>query len=130
MGNKVSLEENLIDLRIVSKQMVRSSAKCEKNQKAALAKLKKVSVHMSYIIMIGSRTELPAEYIPSLFPSYFHMIFFFWFFWLHRRFNKVIRKVHASTDKMRYGKRIRHSITYAWRVDWMPAAVGLKQRSE
>jgi charged multivesicular body protein 1 len=42
MGNKVSLEENLIDLRIVSKQMSRSAQKCEKNEKAALAKLKKV----------------------------------------------------------------------------------------
>jgi charged multivesicular body protein 1 len=41
MGNKVSLEENLIDLRIVSKQMTRSATKCEKNEKAALAKLKR-----------------------------------------------------------------------------------------
>jgi hypothetical protein len=43
MGNKVSLEEELINLRIVSKQMIRSSKKCEKNEKAALEKLKKVS---------------------------------------------------------------------------------------
>lgn len=42
MGNKVSLEEELINLRIVSKQMARSSKKCEKNEKAALEKLKKV----------------------------------------------------------------------------------------
>ena len=42
MGNKVSLEEELINLRIVSKQMQRSSKKCEKNEKAALEKLKKV----------------------------------------------------------------------------------------
>ena len=41
MGNKVSLEEQLIDLRITSKQMQRSSKKCEKNQKAAIEKLKK-----------------------------------------------------------------------------------------
>lgn len=41
MGNKPSLEENLIELRMVSKQMVRSSKKCEKNEKAALDKLKK-----------------------------------------------------------------------------------------
>jgi charged multivesicular body protein 1 len=41
MGNKVSLEEQLIDLRITSKQMQRSAKKCEKNQKAALEKLKK-----------------------------------------------------------------------------------------
>ena len=43
MGNKVSLEEEMINLRIVSKQMQRSSKKCEKNEKAALEKLKKVS---------------------------------------------------------------------------------------
>mmetsp|Transcript_10534 Transcript_10534/g.13966 ORF Transcript_10534/g.13966 Transcript_10534/m.13966 type:complete len:203 (-) Transcript_10534:214-822(-) len=41
MGNKISLEENLIELRMVSKQMARSSKKCEKNEKAALQKLKK-----------------------------------------------------------------------------------------
>jgi charged multivesicular body protein 1 len=41
MGNKVSLEEELVNLRIVSKQMQRSSKKCEKNEKAALEKLKK-----------------------------------------------------------------------------------------
>jgi charged multivesicular body protein 1 len=41
MGNKVSLEEELINLRIVTKQMQRSSKKCEKNEKAAIAKLKK-----------------------------------------------------------------------------------------
>ena len=42
MGNKVSLEENLIDLKIVSKQMARSAQKCEQNEKAAINKLKKV----------------------------------------------------------------------------------------
>jgi len=41
MGNKVSLEEQLIDLRITSKQMQRSAKKCEKNEKAAIEKLKK-----------------------------------------------------------------------------------------
>jgi len=41
MGNKVSLEEEMINLRIVSKQMQRSAKKCEKNEKAALEKLKK-----------------------------------------------------------------------------------------
>ena len=43
MGNKVSLEDEMVNLRIVSKQMQRSSKKCEKNEKAALQKLKKVS---------------------------------------------------------------------------------------
>jgi len=42
MGNKVSLEEEMINLRIVSKQMARSAKKCEKNEKVALEKLKKV----------------------------------------------------------------------------------------
>ena len=42
MGNKVSLEDQLIDLRITSKAMLRSSKKCEKNEKAAIDKLKKV----------------------------------------------------------------------------------------
>ena len=42
MGNKISLEDQLIDLRITSKQMIRSSKKCEKNEKAAIEKLKKV----------------------------------------------------------------------------------------
>ena len=44
MGNKVSLDEQLIDLRITSKQMQRSAKKCEKNEKAAIEKLKKVRV--------------------------------------------------------------------------------------
>jgi charged multivesicular body protein 1 len=43
MGNSISLEEELINLRMVSKQMQRSSKKCEKNEKAAVDKLKKVS---------------------------------------------------------------------------------------
>jgi len=43
MGNKVSLEEDLIDLRITSKTMLRSAKKCEKNEKAAIDKLKTVS---------------------------------------------------------------------------------------
>mmetsp|Transcript_1694 Transcript_1694/g.2025 ORF Transcript_1694/g.2025 Transcript_1694/m.2025 type:complete len:204 (-) Transcript_1694:412-1023(-) len=41
MGNKISLEENMIDMRITSKQMQRSAKKCEKNEKMALEKLKK-----------------------------------------------------------------------------------------
>lgn len=44
MGNKVSLEDELINLKIVSKQMQRSSKKCQKNEKAAIEKLKKVSL--------------------------------------------------------------------------------------
>ena len=43
MGNKVSIEEELINLRITSKQMHRSAKKCEKNERAAVEKVKKVS---------------------------------------------------------------------------------------
>jgi len=41
MGNKVSLEDEMINLRITSKQMQRSAKKCEKNEKMAIEKLKK-----------------------------------------------------------------------------------------
>eukprot|EP00979_Chaetoceros_neogracilis_P015637 scaffold6294_cov268-Chaetoceros_neogracile.AAC.4 len=41
MGAKISLEEQLIDLRITTKSMQRSAKKCEKNEKAAIEKLKK-----------------------------------------------------------------------------------------
>mmetsp|Transcript_1668 Transcript_1668/g.2931 ORF Transcript_1668/g.2931 Transcript_1668/m.2931 type:complete len:207 (-) Transcript_1668:1799-2419(-) len=41
MGNKVSLEDEMVNLKIVSKQMQRSAKKCEKNEKASLDKLKK-----------------------------------------------------------------------------------------
>lgn len=41
MGNKVSLEDEMINLRIASKQMQRSAKKCEKNEKLAIEKLKK-----------------------------------------------------------------------------------------
>jgi len=47
MGNTVSLEDEMVNLRIVSKQMQRSSKKCEKNEKTALGKLKKVSSRLS-----------------------------------------------------------------------------------
>lgn len=40
MGNKVSLEDELINLRITSKQMQRSAKKSEKNEKANIEKLK------------------------------------------------------------------------------------------
>jgi len=40
MGNKVSLEEEMINFRITAKQMLRSSKKCEKKEKEALKKLK------------------------------------------------------------------------------------------
>lgn len=40
-GSSVSLEEELINLRLTSKQMQRASKKCEKNEKGAVTKLKK-----------------------------------------------------------------------------------------
>ena len=43
MGNRISLEEELVNLKITSKQMQRAAKKCEKNEKAAVNKLKKVS---------------------------------------------------------------------------------------
>jgi len=42
MGQKVSLEEEMINLRITSKQMQRASKKSEKSEKQAIEKLKKV----------------------------------------------------------------------------------------
>jgi len=41
MGQKVSLEEEMINLRITSKQMQRASKKSEKSEKQAIEKLKK-----------------------------------------------------------------------------------------
>jgi hypothetical protein len=49
MGNKVSLEDEMINLRIVSKQMQRSSKKCEKNEKAAKEKTKKVRTDEDWV---------------------------------------------------------------------------------
>ena len=51
MGNKVSLEEEMVNLRIVAKQMQRSSKKCEKNEKAALEKLKKVGLSIEFCLL-------------------------------------------------------------------------------
>lgn len=39
-----TLEDNMIELKMVSRQMVRSTKKCEQKEKQALAKLKKVRV--------------------------------------------------------------------------------------
>ncbi len=61
MGNKISLEEELVNLKITSKQMQRAAKKCEKNEKGAVNKLKKVCVVVSYrrvavvIIVVVSR---------------------------------------------------------------------------
>eukprot|EP00594_Rhizosolenia_setigera_P019604 CAMPEP_0178965792 /NCGR_PEP_ID=MMETSP0789-20121207/16534_1 /TAXON_ID=3005 /ORGANISM="Rhizosolenia setigera, Strain CCMP 1694" /LENGTH=208 /DNA_ID=CAMNT_0020650927 /DNA_START=90 /DNA_END=716 /DNA_ORIENTATION=+ len=39
-GKKVTLEDELINLKLTSKQMIRASKKCTKNEKAAVEKLK------------------------------------------------------------------------------------------
>ena len=49
MGNSISLEEELINLRLTSKQMQRASKKCDKNEKEAVKKLKKVSFIMNEV---------------------------------------------------------------------------------
>jgi charged multivesicular body protein 1 len=41
MGNKISLEDNLLDLRLTSKQMQRSAKKCTQKEKSNIEKLKK-----------------------------------------------------------------------------------------
>jgi hypothetical protein len=61
MGNKVSLEEELINLRIVSKQMQRSSKKCEKNEKAAIEKLKKVRNRLVRVVTCTSSAHSEAR---------------------------------------------------------------------
>jgi len=42
LSKKVSLEDELINLKITSKGMQRSAKKCEKKEKEALSKVKKV----------------------------------------------------------------------------------------
>lgn len=57
MGNSISLEEELINLKITSKQMQRASKKCESNEKAAVNKLKKVGwpfSRLSFLLLLPS----------------------------------------------------------------------------
>ena len=63
MGNKVSLEDEMINLRIVSKQMQRSAKKCEKNEKAALEKLKKVSFVSNSNFCISGLLLLSVDFV-------------------------------------------------------------------
>ena len=53
MGNSVSLEEELINLRLTSKQMQRASKKCDKNEKEAVKKLKKVRMYYVGQAVVG-----------------------------------------------------------------------------
>jgi len=71
MGNKVSLEDEMVNLRIVSKQMQRSSKKCEKNEKAALQKLKKVS---RFVFTFGFLVDLHTGWSRCKSNSFFDSI--------------------------------------------------------
>jgi hypothetical protein len=90
MGNKVSLEDEMVNLRIVSKQMLRSSKKCEKNEKAALQKLKKVSYS---VFAIGVFTCCVSSLI-------FHSS-------INRQFNKEIMKELESMARMQLERKTR-----------------------
>jgi len=117
MGNKVSLEENLIDLRIVSKQMARSAKKCEANEKAALNKLKKVSgidCHLFLVLFRKNRqvnydlTALLARvYFAESCPNLFLILLLFLFFCANRPSSRATRKAHAFMDKTPFAKRIK-----------------------
>ena len=71
MGNSVSLEEELINLRMTSKQMQRASKKCDKNEKAAVVKVKKVRLLLR---RGGVSTVVSCRVVPSCgaesFPVY------------------------------------------------------------
>lgn len=88
MGNKVSLEDEMVNLRIVSKQMQRSAKKCEKNEKSALDKLKKVSVGVVADVKFFLKKMMMLT------------VFFF-----DRQSNKGTMKVPVSTAKTRFERR-------------------------
>jgi nitrate/nitrite-specific signal transduction histidine kinase len=93
MGNKVSLEDEMINLRIVSKQMQRSAKKCEKNEKAALDKLKKVRKQKQDWNTLWRIKKNLSTHSPTCL--------------LYRPFNKEIMKVQRFTDRMPFVKRIK-----------------------
>jgi hypothetical protein len=116
MGNKVSLEEEMINLRIVSKQMNRSSKKCEKNEKAALEKLKKVRIESWYSAAAGPNRASDANYI--LYDScHSHFSTLLLLCSLSRLSNRATRKVPAFTRRMLYVKKIRRYRICAWRLE-------------
>ena len=87
----MSLEDEMVNLRIVSKQMQRSSKKCEKNEKAALQKLKKVSHFVFWIATFIIKHQLKYIYCVVL----------------NRLFNKEIMKELESTVKTQLERRTR-----------------------
>lgn len=113
MGNKVSLEENLIDLKIVSKQMVRSSKKCEQKEKAAVGKLKKVG-HDSRTPPLAYCDQGSLSTVFGCFSPLFA-----------RRFNKEMWRELEFTVRTQFAKRTKLSIICVCPADWMPVVVGL-----
>ena len=98
MGNKVSLEDEMINLRIVSKQMQRSAKKCEKNEKAALDKLKKVRFYIAvFFVVVVKRSFFWDQSIIS--KTHYSAI---------RQFNKEIMRGLGFTGRMRFGKKTNH----------------------
>ena len=106
MGNSISLEEELINLRMVSKQMQRSSKKCEKNEKAAVDKLKKVRscVQMSRCIMRRGESLRYAKVLQCAVNCNSSIMIVNSFY---RPSNRGIRRGHVFMHKMQYEKRIR-----------------------
>lgn len=129
MGNSVSLEEELINLRMTSKQMQRASKKCEKNEKAAVVKVKKVSNTFFFLSLRRRRRVLdPAptppldkpEMIPNpievgdarrpflrLFVMDGVLTLLFTRSENRRRFNRETRRGRGYALRMRYEKKIR-----------------------
>jgi hypothetical protein len=94
MGNSISLEEELINLRMTSKAMQRSAKKCEKNEKSAVDKLKKVSLYKLLLPVIGLWHE-PNYLTRGILSLYI------------RQLNKGIQREPEFMHKMQYEKRIR-----------------------
>jgi hypothetical protein len=93
MGNRVSLEDEMVNLRIVSKQMQRSAKKCEKNEKASMDKLKKVSSRLSSHRVLRKLIHCVTIYCSSLF---FYLLYF------------------AVTNLTGYSKRESRRRSYIW----------------
>ena len=91
MFQSPSLEEELINLKMTSKQMQRASKKCEKNEKAAVTKVKKVRLPLDLRGGPLQRCLRPHVYLQQ-----------------HRRpLRRGTRKELEYTPKMQYEKKIR-----------------------
>ena len=116
MGNKISLEEELVNLKITSKQMQRAAKKCEKNEKAAVNKLKKVSrvviptcfsffIYQEFSCSNAIKEELDRFNIIKLISFHFFTLGPTTSF--NRQLHKGIQKVQEFMHKMQYEKKIR-----------------------